>query len=72
MNKIRAKNTSKNQENKKYFSTRVYRCGNHHNILPLFGGLKGYLTLSPHLSYIMKHAHTSQKTTIARGWERDG
>ncbi len=48
------------------------RCGNHHNILPLFGGLEGSLTFSPLLSYTMKHTHTSQKTTIARGWERDG
>jgi hypothetical protein len=48
------------------------RCGNRHNILPLFGGLEGSLTFSPHLSYTMKHTHTSQKATIARGWERDG
>jgi hypothetical protein len=48
------------------------RCGNHHNILPLFGGLKGSLTFSPLLSYTMKHTHISQKETIARGWGRDG
>jgi hypothetical protein len=66
-----AKNTSKkhgsinaNQE--------FTRCGNHHNILPLFGGLEGSLTFSPLLSYIMKHTHTSQKATMARVWERDG
>jgi hypothetical protein len=43
------------------------RCGNHHNILPLFGGLDGSLTFSPLLSYTMKHTHTSQKGTIDRG-----
>jgi hypothetical protein len=48
------------------------RCGNRHNILPLFGGLEGSLTFSPLLSYTMKLIHTSQKTTMARGWERDG
>jgi hypothetical protein len=48
------------------------RCGNRHNILPLFRGLEGSLTFSPLLSYTMKHTHTSQKETIARGWERDG
>jgi hypothetical protein len=48
------------------------RCGNWHNILPLIGGLKGSLTFSPLLSYTMKHIHTSQKATMARGWERDG
>jgi hypothetical protein len=48
------------------------RCGNHHNILPHFAGFEGSLTFSPLLSYTMKHTHTSQKATIARGWERDG
>jgi hypothetical protein len=48
------------------------RCGNRHNILPLFEGLEGSLTLSHLLSHTMKHTHTSQKATIARGWERDG
>jgi hypothetical protein len=48
------------------------RCGNCHNILPLFGGLEGSLSFSPFLYYTMKHAHTSQKATMARGWERDG
>jgi hypothetical protein len=24
------------------------------------------------LSYTMKYTHTSQKVTMARGWERDG
>jgi hypothetical protein len=48
------------------------RCGNHYNILPLFGGLEGSLTFSHLLSYTMKHTHTSQKETMARGWERDG
>jgi hypothetical protein len=48
------------------------RYGNHHNILPLFEGLEGSLTFSPLLSYTMKHTHTSQKVTMARGWERDG
>jgi hypothetical protein len=48
------------------------RCENHHNILPIFGGLEGSLTFSPHLSYTMKHTHTSQKATMATGWERDG
>jgi hypothetical protein len=48
------------------------RCENRHNILSFFGGLEGSLTFSPHLSYIIKHTHTSQKATIARGWERDG
>jgi hypothetical protein len=43
------------------------RCGNHHNILSLFRGLEGSLTFSPHLSYTMKHTHTYQKATIARG-----
>jgi hypothetical protein len=47
------------------------RCGNHHNILPLFGGLEGSLIFSPFLSYTMKHIHTSQKATMAREWERD-
>jgi hypothetical protein len=47
-------------------------CENHHNILPLFTGLEGSLTFSPPLSYTMKHTHTSQKETMARGWERDG
>jgi hypothetical protein len=47
------------------------RCRNRHNILPLFGGLEGFLTFSPHLSYTMKQTHTSQKATIGRGWERD-
>jgi hypothetical protein len=47
------------------------RCGNHSNILPLFGRLEGSLTFSPLLSYTMKYTHTSQKDTIARGWERD-
>jgi hypothetical protein len=48
------------------------RCGNCHNMLPLFRGLNGSLTFSPHLSYTMKHTHTSQKVTMARGWKRDG
>jgi hypothetical protein len=48
------------------------QCGNHHNILLLFGGLEGSLTSSPLLSYTMKHTHTSQKETMVRGWERDG
>jgi hypothetical protein len=48
------------------------RYGNRQNILSLFGGLEASLTFSPLLSYIMKHTHTSQKATIARGWERDG
>jgi hypothetical protein len=48
------------------------RYGNHHNILPLFGGLEKYLTFSLLLSYTMKHTHTSQNTTIAKGLERDG
>jgi hypothetical protein len=43
------------------------RCGNRHNILPLFGGLEGSLTFSSLLSYTMKHTHTSQKATMARG-----
>jgi hypothetical protein len=47
-------------------------CENHHNILPLFTGLEGSLTFSLPLSYTMKHTHTSQKETMARGWERDG
>jgi hypothetical protein len=47
------------------------RCRNCHNILPLFRGLERSLTFSPLLSYTMKHTHTSQKETIARGWERD-
>jgi hypothetical protein len=37
------------------------RCGNHHNILSLFGGLKVSLTFFLFLSYTMKHTHTSQK-----------
>jgi hypothetical protein len=48
------------------------RCGNRNNILSIFGGLEGSLTFSPLLSYTMKHTHTSQKATMARGWERDG
>jgi hypothetical protein len=48
------------------------RCGNHHNILPLFGGLEGSLTFSHLLSYTIKHTHTSQKATMAKEWERDG
>jgi hypothetical protein len=48
------------------------RCGYLYNILPLFGGLEGSLTFSPLVSYTMKHTHTSQKATIARGWKRDG
>jgi hypothetical protein len=48
------------------------RCGNHHNILSLFGGLEGSLSFSPLLSYTMKRTHTSQKPTIAREQERDG
>jgi hypothetical protein len=48
------------------------RCGNHHDIIPPFGGLEGFLTFYPLLSYTMKHIHTSQKVTIAMGWERDG
>jgi hypothetical protein len=48
------------------------RCENCYNIIPLFVGLEGTLTFSPHLSYTMKHTHTSQKETMARGWERDG
>jgi hypothetical protein len=47
------------------------RCRNCHNILPLFGRLEGSFTFSPFLSYTMKHTHTSQKATMARGWERD-
>jgi hypothetical protein len=43
------------------------RCGNRHNILPLFGGLERSLTFSPHFSYTMKHTHTYQKANIARG-----
>jgi hypothetical protein len=42
-------------------------CENHPNILPLFRGLERDLTFSPLLSYTMKHTHTSQKITIARG-----
>jgi hypothetical protein len=48
------------------------RCENRHNILPLFGKLEGPLTFSPHLSYTMKHNHTSQKATMVRRWEMDG
>jgi hypothetical protein len=47
------------------------KCENHHNIFSLFGGLEGSLTISALLSYTMKHAHTSQKVTVARGYERD-
>jgi hypothetical protein len=47
------------------------RCGNRHNILLLFGGLEGSFTFSPLLSYTMKYTHTSEKATLARGWERD-
>jgi hypothetical protein len=36
-------------------------CGNHQNILQLFGVLEGSLTFSPLPSYTMKHTHTSQK-----------
>jgi hypothetical protein len=43
------------------------RCGTHHNILLIFGGLERSLTFSPLLSYTMRHTHTSQKATIARG-----
>jgi hypothetical protein len=43
------------------------RCGNYHNIRPLFGGLEGSLTFSTLLSYTRKHTHTSQKETMARG-----
>jgi hypothetical protein len=49
----------------------VYKVWNYHNILPLFRRLEGSLTLSPLLCYTMKHIHTSQKATMARGWERD-
>jgi hypothetical protein len=48
------------------------RCGNWHNILPLFGGLERILTFPSLLSYPMKHTHTSQKATMAREWEGDG
>jgi hypothetical protein len=48
------------------------KCGTYHNIFPLFGGLEGSLTFSPLLSYTMKHTHTSEKVTMARGWKRDG
>jgi hypothetical protein len=48
------------------------RCKNRYNILPLFGGLKGSLMFSPLLSYTVKHSHTSQKPSMARGWKRDG
>jgi hypothetical protein len=48
------------------------RFKNRNNILPLFEVLEGSLTFSPLLSYTMKHTHTSQKTTMARGWKRDG
>jgi hypothetical protein len=48
------------------------RCGNSHNNLPLFGGFEGSLTFSPLLSYTMKHTHTSQKATMARGWKMNG
>jgi hypothetical protein len=47
------------------------RCENHHNMLALFERLEKSLTFSPLLSYTMKHNHTSQKETMARGWERD-
>jgi hypothetical protein len=40
------------------------RCGNRHNILPLFGGLEGSLTFSHLLSYTMKHTHISQKKKL--------
>jgi hypothetical protein len=43
------------------------RCVNHHNILLLFGVLERSLTFSPHLSYTMKHTHTSQKQLWLRG-----
>jgi hypothetical protein len=48
------------------------RCGNCHNILPLFEGLEESFTFSPLFSYTMKHTHTSQKATMDRGWERNG
>jgi hypothetical protein len=48
------------------------RCGNHHNILPLFGGLEGSLTFSHLFSYTIKHTHTSQKATMTKEWEKDG
>jgi hypothetical protein len=47
------------------------RCRNRHNILPLFGGLEGSLTFSSLLTHTMKHTHTSQKATMARGWDMD-
>jgi hypothetical protein len=34
--------------------------------------LEGSLTFSLLISYTRKHTHTSQKATIAMGWERDG
>jgi hypothetical protein len=48
------------------------RCENYHNILQVFEGLEGSFTFCPFLSYTMKHTHTSQKATMAKGWERDG
>jgi hypothetical protein len=72
------KNDLYNLETRFTYKDQLYRenqmstsCGNCHNILPLFGGLEGSLTFSPLLSYTMKHTHTSQKATMARGWERD-
>jgi hypothetical protein len=43
------------------------RFGNRHKIHPLLGGLEGSLTFSPLLTYTMKHIHTSQKETMAKG-----
>jgi hypothetical protein len=43
------------------------RCGNHHNILPLFGGLDESLTFSPFLTYTMKHTHIVKKQLWLRG-----
>jgi hypothetical protein len=40
------------------------RYGNHHNILPLFGGLEESLTFSPLLSYTTRHTHTPLKKQL--------
>jgi hypothetical protein len=37
-------------------------CENHHNILPLFGGLEGSLTLSSPLLHHEAHPHRSKST----------
>jgi hypothetical protein len=49
----------------------MWKWPQHPTTLWRIGGISHFLS-SPLPSYTMNHTHTSQKASMARGWERDG